>query len=394
MNSINTEKFVLIDINGKQYKVSTRIFLNDIEKISDIVNGEVKDYRRDFAEFLFEKIVICDEDKPSLHVLLNQWNLEKCIDTYVGADEKLKEFYEGIVVEKDIYEAFFIAIYEKNHEIVRQTAEGLSHMTKEILSEVSVSASQLGQNLISNMAASMAKSAQEIVRQISEVIEKMAADVAQMIRNIPIPTITQERKEELIASYKTWGIYGWTVMPDVPALGFEECPEDIKKANRIALEYCRAADMEYLFELLREVRGVKKSDLEEAIFNFKNKKYKSCALLLFSLIDAKMIRLQRQEDRNPKNKQRPAGAEAARNIFQHMKEEKNLEERFITLLFCENVLACLQIVFAKGKDFKEQPKVINRNFVNHGMMTRKVSRKDCVQLFLLYYNLLLLLEKV
>ena len=54
----------------------------------------------------------------------------------------------------------------------------------------------------------------------------------------------------------------------------------------------------------------------------------------------------------------------------------------------ENIFNCLLAVFADGKDFKIQPEGINRNFLGHGMLTRKVARKDCVQLFLLYYNLM------
>ena len=51
-------------------------------------------------------------------------------------------------------------------------------------------------------------------------------------------------------------------------------------------------------------------------------------------------------------------------------------------------------VFEKGNDFRKQPEVLNRNFLDHGMLTRKVTRKDCVQLFLLYYNILELLDMI
>lgn len=76
----------------------------------------------------------------------------------------------------------------------------------------------------------------------------------------------------------------------------------------------------------------------------------------------------------------------------NIKNEQDLEKRFLLLLDYENLFACLNTVFANGGDFRKQPVVINRNFVAHGMMTRRVIRKDCVQLFLLYYNLLMFLE--
>ena len=53
---------------------------------------------------------------------------------------------------------------------------------------------------------------------------------------------------------------------------------------------------------------------------------------------------------------------------------------------------CIQKVFEDGNDFKNQPAVINRNFIDHGMLTRSVVRKDCVQLFLLFYNLIEFLD--
>jgi len=63
-------------------------------------------------------------------------------------------------------------------------------------------------------------------------------------------------------------------------------------------------------------------------------------------------------------------------------------------MFYTNLFACLKKVFESGKDFKNQPDVINRNFLDHGMMTNKVRKKDCIQLFLLYYNMLELLDMI
>ena len=56
------------------------------------------------------------------------------------------------------------------------------------------------------------------------------------------------------------------------------------------------------------------------------------------------------------------------------------------LLSYTNLFACIAEFFAQGNDFKEQPKLANRNFIDHGMLHKDVRRRDCVQLFLLYYN--------
>ena len=133
-------------------------------------------------------------------------------------------------------------------------------------------------------------------------------------------------------------------------------------------------------------------DYEEAIFNFKNKKYKSCAMILLSLIDAKLIRMQRKEDRN--KGRRSTGFSAIKNIEKRIDAEENIEKKLLLFLLYKNLFACLKEIFANGDDFKTQPILANRNFVYHGMLHRNVCKRDCIQLFLLYYNFLMFFEMI
>ena len=59
---------------------------------------------------------------------------------------------------------------------------------------------------------------------------------------------------------------------------------------------------------------------------------------------------------------------------------------FFTMLYQINILAALKVVFENGDDFKIQPKVINRNFLDHGMLHKNVRKTDCIMLFLILYN--------
>ena len=152
------------------------------------------------------------------------------------------------------------------------------------------------------------------------------------------------------------------------------------------MNFCKKADIESLFENLLEMKVVKKSDLEEAIYDYKQGKYKSCALIMFSLIDAKLIRFQNAD------KQRKVGKGAVDFLAKKMKSDSDIEQIFHMLLCYENLIACLAKMFEHGNDFRKQPKVINRNFIDHGMMTRKVLKRDCIQLFLLYYNLIMSID--
>ena len=46
------KKTITINNSNKQYQMSTRIFMKDLEKICDIVNGENTDYKTSLISFI------------------------------------------------------------------------------------------------------------------------------------------------------------------------------------------------------------------------------------------------------------------------------------------------------------------------------------------------------
>ena len=69
------------------------------------------------------------------------------------------------------------------------------------------------------------------------------------------------------------------------------------------------------------------------------------------------------------------------------------EEYFLYhMLYATGLLSCLNTFFADGNDFRHEPDVINRNFIDHGMNRRRVRKKDCIQLFVALYDLIEFLE--
>jgi len=96
--------------------------------------------------------------------------------------------------------------------------------------------------------------------------------------------------------------------------------------------------------------------------------------------------MQRKEDINIRTKRRDSGAQAANHIKKRIENEHDINKKFFMLLSYTNLFACIAEFFAQGNDFKEQPKIANRNFIDHGMLHKDVRRRDCVQLFFLYYN--------
>lgn len=201
------------------------------------------------------------------------------------------------------------------------------------------------------------------------------------LESIRLPYLSDEEKNKLIGSYEQWGKYGWTIIPDSPLKLFYDEPLNSKEANKIAEQYCKKEDIASLFDDMRS-KKIKKHDLEEAISCFESKQYKACALIIFGIIDSKLIRMM-PKPKNGKAK-RASGGRAVKTLNSKIIESEELT--VFELLRFHNLISCLSTVFDDGKDFKEEPEIINRNYINHGMNRRNVRRRDCIQLFLLLNN--------
>ena len=219
-----------------------------------------------------------------------------------------------------------------------------------------------------------------------DAIQQISASFAETIANISIPTFSEEEKQKLLESHCKWGELGWTWFQDAPMDFYDNPPADIRDANAKVKHLCTAQGMESIFNQIREQK-INHEDLESAIFCFRNKQYKACALMLFGLIDAKLIRVQSRS----KGK-RKVGANAVRQLKTQFEENKD-EQVFYTMLFCSNLFASLETIFAYGNDFRDEPDTINRNFVDHGMNRKRIRKRDCIQLFLVLSNLMYFLSK-
>lgn len=226
------------------------------------------------------------------------------------------------------------------------------------------------------------------------IIKPIDFQISSVLSTLNIPQLSNEEKIELRNKIKKWGKYGWTLMPHIPVETFYADPVDCENADKVAESMCTKEDIACLFEGLHLVKGAKVSDLEEAIFCYENKRYKSCAMILFSLMDENFIRLQKDEDRSKKTGNRETGMRAASNLMRRIKREHKISSKFYMLLSYSNLMSCLNVMFEDTDDFSKDTKIINRNYLLHGMLKREVTRKDCVQLFLVYYNLLDFLEVI
>lgn len=88
---------------------------------------------------------------------------------------------------------------------------------------------------------------------------------------------------------------------------------------------------------------------------------------------------------------RMAAAQTANTIHMNSSFLQSFRESAKIVAMHQQIIKPLCInLNAYAEDFRKEKerKTINRNFVLHGMLLRQVDKNDCLQLYLLYYNIL------
>lgn len=368
-----------IDINIGEQIVSVTCYISrkDIEYFIDS-----KDLKS--SEIVFGILSNHIDEKYKIELLkISGADIENFIDNYVRSNESLNAFYINSSLENK-YDRFVEAFKLYNNDI--------NLKMKETLMTLSESIAEFTRNF-----QSIFKPSVDIIRQLcqtiiniipdySSVFAKLSNSIAALANSIKIPSLSDEQKKELQDSYKAWGEYGWTSPPYASLSIFDKKPQSLKEANKYMSQYINTSSMKELFIELGKLNNLRKDDLQEAILNFENRRYKSCSMILFALIDGKIIRYQDKETN------RKVGFYGAKKICNKIESELSNKNMFFSLLNLINTTSALEVTFANAENFKEQPTVVNRNFIHHGMLHGRVRRRDAAQLFLLLYNLIELLD--
>lgn len=395
-------KKVIFCVDGVRCAVAGTLSAGDFMRIAEFCENKRSNYRELIVEIVHSKIHT-EDGKTSLSVDQIMTLPDSIFDEYIMAvlerNKEFKEPYSQLSEISDPYERFAKAITKYAADNIAQALKSIDYgPAMEKLAEQRRQFQEVTEKVIGPALRSIAQYTKNLVEASIGPITTALKKLGEFALQIKTPSLTEAEKQALLESYQKWGEYGWTMAPEMLIGFFDAPPMDRKSANREALKFCTNRDMEELFEKLRSMEGIKQSDLEEAVFDFKHGKYKSCIMVLYSMIDAKFIRLQKDEDRkknrrDPQGKGRRRTGEAAGKIvinrLQNLPSEKH---NFYVALICNNLLACMGELFKDGNDFVEQPQEANRNFLDHGMLTRSVKRMDCVKVFLFYYNLIQLLN--
>lgn len=320
------------------------------------------------------------DTKEKIELLkISKSDIENFIDNYVISNESLNAFYINTYLENK-YDRFVEAFQLYTDDINLKMKEPLK-----LLSELIAEFTRNIQSIYKPTVDIMIKLGQTIT-DYSSVFAKLSNAIADLANNIKIPSLSDEQKKELQDSYKAWGKHGWTVPPYASLSIFDKKPQSLQEANKYMRQYINTASMKELFIELGRLDNLRKDDLQEAILNFENRRYKSCSMILFALIDGKIIRYQDKEIN------RKVGFYGAKKICNKIESEFSSKNAFFSLLNLINITSALEVTFENAKNFKDQPTVVNRNFILHGMLYSRVRRRDAAQLFLLLYNLIELFD--
>lgn len=396
---INTHpiKRITLCLEGKEYEIPAYMSIDDLQLFYS-EEKESKDYKRAISAVLLEKINV-DGEVTNLEEIYKQDDafFSGFIAAVIENDVHIAAIYADTSVELSEIERFGVAYEEyvrgmakKIADSMKPLVEGYSQIVKSIDFSGAVlffqeSMQHIGKIISESMSGinNMAK----LIANSMEPFQRLSETIGKALSSFRFSNISEEEIDEWKTNYKRWGELGWTVLPNASFNLFKVFPDDDATAHKTAMSYCNKEAMDYIFSELSD-KKIKKKDLESAIFCYNHRQYKACALLLFGIIDSKLIKAQSKE------KYRTTGKGAANALRQRIREKSGEEQLLFTALYQINLFSGLEAYFVGHDNFVKEPKTINRNYIDHGMNTRDVRKRDCVQLFLATYNLCEIMDEL
>ena len=373
MNKNNNIRIDIDYIMSGKHKIEVFISPNDILIAENAINNNRTDYKEITKEIVKSH---CDSD----NVLIDDDTLNKYIDELIKTNPQITEFFDD--KENDKYANFvhllkkYYSNYTSGRIEISQTINRLSEVyTKVLTHDVLTASFDSIRNSINNITKAISTT---FNINMLDSINNSISNIVNAIKNIHF-SYSDEDKNELIKAYADWGRLGWTFSPHMDLDFIKNIPNDAKKANRIMDNYYRKNnDLKYILNELNNAR-LKQDDLTEALKDYELGHYKSCSMILFGLIDSILIRNKYNKKGNRKT------GEGAIKIIKAKTIDVNDYPLFVYLAKL-NLYNALSTFFIGGDNFKIQHNIINRNLLDHGMMYKKVKKRDCIQLFLALYN--------
>ena len=199
--------------------------------------------------------------------------------------------------------------------------------------------------------------------------------------NSEMKTFPDFQKEEM--RKKGWMLPLYFINKSIMATG----------GSPVTTEELYIRNFDKLFDILFDFNiGEKNSRIDryyhQAIFNYKNQCYYSCAVSLFPIIESYHQFINNfNEDCFYKIKD---NLESVTKKMENVKQIYNIQiEYYKNLVKQFNELA-KKHYFKKSLGRKNEPIIINRNRIMHGLFSREISQKDCLQLFCVISNMVVI----
>lgn len=196
--------------------------------------------------------------------------------------------------------------------------------------------------------------------------------------NSEIKTFPDYQKEEM--REKGWMLPLFFINKSIMATG----------GSPVTTEDLYVRNMDRLFDTLFNFNtGEKNSRIDryyqQAISNYKNQCYYSCAVSLFPIIESYHQFINHfNDDSFYKIKE---NLESLTEKMENVKQIYNIKiEYYKNLVKQFNELA-KDHYFNVSLDRNDEPPIINRNRIMHGLFSREISQKDCLQLFCVISNM-------
>lgn len=412
-NRINLGATILMKINSLQLKVTPYLSVADLNFVSknkgfvsnrNIINRLIANHVQDNLHK--EKI----KKFKRLNIIKNQ--LLDFIYVYVKSDDYLQKYFDKQLFESNktdkIYEAFIDSIEKANHDynssnqnIVRKlyNSKVIANINKTASLIESLSPKMreaIGRNLsiISKINKNIGFECYfPFVNQISSIYSKITQYV--LTNNVLAQNNSLFVKAELA---EKWGMLGWTIFCDDTDLTDVALDDfNYESATKAVLALITDKKIEQLKENLIRELNLKceykyEEDITEAFNNYYEKRYKSCALLVFALIDGLIISKQIpcKKQRKDNVKYRKVCNKGAKLIIDQASSTLGIK----CYPFICNLYKVFNKLFCSGDDFSIDQTIINRNLLVHGMLKREVTKADCIQIFYLLLNFLIIEKMV
>ncbi|MCH5275053.1 MAG: hypothetical protein J1E65_04385 [Lachnospiraceae bacterium] len=276
-----------------------------------------------------------------------------------------------------------IALAEKQKKLYSKVAEAYANMDPETEAEF-----QKISTMLSKLKDSIDKMPGVLV--MAEILKKYAQE-ARENEGLTESEFEEKYSDEIKRS-ENLGRNGWVISQHSSPADIEYWEELLSEGEANVAEYFDGDSIVILDVIIDELTEKYKTDVAQIYFQkglaaFEDNDYMTAAMYLFALLDYRIDKLVAFPDKRLRNKEKYSNegfANQKAGDFKQLSEKAGLMSKKI--YFLEMYPSLIQflnrIFYDEPYPFNKnvEPPYLNRNWLMHGRMTRKIERYECIQI--------------